>query len=350
MKVYPIFDRANRASKDKEGVVHVCISDKGVRKYIHTGVKILPKYWDERAWVVGRVDAPALNAIIRQVVDECAIGGGLKTYTNFIDFAYKQVQQHGGETPALAVKLLEKWGGIQEFKMLTEGYVRAFVNYMEERRYKAGTIRAYISALKRIVQEAREKGYIHHDPFKSIKLPKCVQTRSYLTEEEVQCIREVRLEDEKLRWARDCFIFQCYTGLAYIDMAHFDYAKDVIHERGQQYIVGGRHKTKERYRIMLLPPAIEVLARYDYELPIKHWHYSQYNDYCKLIGAYAGIKKNVTTHVARHTFATWALSKGLPIEVVSKMLAHADIKTTQVYAKILQKNVDEGYSKLAEGL
>lgn len=349
MKVYPIFDRANRAKKDKEGAVHVCISDKGKRKYIHSGVKVLPKHWDERTWVVGRSDAAVLNAAIKDLIDECTLGGGLVTATSFIAFAKQQALQRKASVRQ-AVALLERFGRLNAFKDVTEEGVRALLAYMEGKGYSAATIRLYMVALRHIAHKALELGYLRLNAFDNVKLPRVVSRRHYLTEEQVQKIKDVELDLPRWRWARDCFIFQCYTGLSYIDMVRLNCATDLVEEGGKRYIIGGRQKTRERYRIMLLPPALEVLARYDYVLPIGRMGYSSYNEACKYVGGRASIRFKTTTHVARHTFATWALSKGLPIEVVSKMLAHTDIKTTQIYAKILQKDVDAGFDKLAEGL
>lgn len=349
MKVYPIFDRANRANRNKEGAIHVCVSDKGKRKYIHSGIKVLPMHWDERVWVVGRPDASVLNSIIKQIIDNCMLRGGLGSVTSFIEFAEQEVNNKGDSIRG-AVAMFKRYGRMNSFKEATEDNARLFLKHMEQSKYSVYTIRLYISSLKKIAEEAKVQGYIRVNPFSRLILPKMIRKRAYLSEEEVKNIKEAYLENEKMCWARDCFIFQCYTGLSYVDVSNLNYATDVIHEEGKSYILGGRQKTKERYRIMLLPPALAILERYNYKLPLNKMSYQTYNNLCKLVGAYAGVKKKTTTHVARHTFATWALSKGLPIEIVSKMLAHTDIKTTQIYAKILQKDVDAGFDKLANAL
>ena len=102
-----------------------------------------------------------------------------------------------------------------------------------------------------------------------------------------------------------------------------------------------RIKTEEDYYIVLLSPALEVLKKYNYELPIIS--NTQYNLRLKLVADYAGLDKNLTTHMARHTFATLALTKGVQFKAVSKMLGHSSLKTTEEYAAILNKDVDMGY-------
>ena len=124
-----------------------------------------------------------------------------------------------------------------------------------------------------------------------------------------------------------------YTGLAYCDMALFDY-KTMTEKSGNIMYIDG-----ERLKTPILPPALAVLKKYDYKLPVIS--NQKLNDYLHLIQADLRINKEVTCHVARHSFATLMLSYNVPIEKTARMLGHKDIKTTQIYAKILKKNVEE---------
>ncbi|MEG2150288.1 MAG: site-specific integrase [Bacteroidaceae bacterium] len=154
--------------------------------------------------------------------------------------------------------------------------------------------------------------------------------------------------DKSISNVRDCFVFCCYTGLAYADLAKFNWETDVVFRDGKSFIEDVRQKTGSSYKIQILSPAMAILKKHDMKLPVIT--NQQYNLRLKVLSSYAGISKQLTSHMARHTFATWALSQGIRIETVSKMLAHSNIQTTQIYAKILQKEVDEAFDSLEEKL
>ena len=114
---------------------------------------------------------------------------------------------------------------------------------------------------------------------------------------------------------------------------------------GEDYIINDfRQKTGSEYNIMLLPPAMKILRKYNFNLNLMS--NQKCNDQLKLIAQMAGIHINLTMHVGRHTFATWALTEGVDIATVSKMLAHANVSTTEIYAKALQRKVTSGFSYL----
>jgi integrase len=143
--------------------------------------------------------------------------------------------------------------------------------------------------------------------------------------------------------ARDMFIFACYTGLAYSDLIKVS-RDDIFREGNDLCIVDKRQKTGTQYNIILLPKALEILERYNYNINLMT--NQKCNDNLKLIAHMANIPINLTMHVGRHTFATWALSRGVSIETVSKMLAHSDVGTTERYAKVLPAALVSGYHKL----
>jgi len=130
-----------------------------------------------------------------------------------------------------------------------------------------------------------------------------------------------------------------YTGLAYCDMCLFNY-KTMTEKHGNTiYIDGSRLKTGSSYFTPILPPALEVLKKYDNKLPIIS--NQKLNDYCHLIEADLKINKNVTCHIARHSFATLMLTYGAGYESTKRMLGHKDIRTTQIYGKVLKKTVED---------
>lgn len=136
--------------------------------------------------------------------------------------------------------------------------------------------------------------------------------------------------------------------MAYGDLYNFDFINK-IEKRGSKYVIADRRvKTNEDYFIVLLTPAMDILKKYDFKLPIMS--NQKYNYYLKVAASFAKIDKSLTSHCARHTFAVFALNNKVPIEVVSKMLGHTNIKTTQIYAKILNSEVEKGFDALEKVL
>ena len=147
--------------------------------------------------------------------------------------------------------------------------------------------------------------------------------------------------------ARDLFVFQMYTGLSYSDAQAFDINdyKKVKVENGERWVsIGNRIKTGVAYVSQLLPPVIDVLERHQWQVP--KVANAQYNESLKVIQQALGIKTRLHSHLARHTFATWMLRNGVPIEHVSKMVGHTNIRQTQRYAKVMPKAVYDDFEKV----
>ena len=159
-------------------------------------------------------------------------------------------------------------------------------------------------------------------------------------------IRKAEMPELKVEHARDLFVFSCYTGMAYCDVMAFDFKSMTIKCGDMYYIDGSRIKTGGVFFTPILPPAMEVLKKYDYKLP--HMSNQKANEYLKIIRIQLNIRQNMTFHVARHSFATLALAHGIAIENVAKMLGHKNIKTTQIYAKVLRKTLTDNSYMLAK--
>jgi integrase len=144
--------------------------------------------------------------------------------------------------------------------------------------------------------------------------------------------------------ARDLFVFQMYTGLAYGDTQTFD-INDYRLIDGTWKNTGERIKTGVPYVSQLLPPVVEILERYGWNVP--EINNSDYNTCLKALGMACGIERPLHSHMARHTFATWMLRQGVPIEHVSKMLGHTNITQTQRYAKIVAADIHGDFSRIA---
>jgi len=207
----------------------------------------------------------------------------------------------------------------------------------------------YHKHLRRVLNLAISLDYIDKNPYSKFKVGLDETHREILSMEELQRLEDKNIQIERLSVVRDIFIFACYTGLSFSDIAklsriHLQHGAD-----GKEWIIIDRSKTNNRCRIPILPKAREILKRYedypkisnkDVLLPVLT--NQKMNSYLKELGDICNINKNITMHIARHTFATSVtLSNGVPIETVSKILGHTSLKTTQIYAKVLDKKISE---------
>lgn len=203
---------------------------------------------------------------------------------------------------------------------------------------------------KTVVIFAQKSGIMTHDPFIHHHFHLEQVDRGFLTDEEIQRIMQKEFATPRLEAVRDIFIFSCFCGLAYIDVANLT-QDNIVSLDGKMWIMTKRQKTNIPSNILLLDIPLMIIDKYKGKttkgklLPILS--NQKMNSYLKEIADLCGIKKNLTFHLARHTFATMTLSKGVPIESVSKMLGHTNIKTTQIYARITNKKIEEDMLALA---
>lgn len=247
-----------------------------------------------------------------------------------------------------AIDAIEEFGKLSRFVDLSPKNVKEFDDEIRKVITLYGNVRTdstvytYHKVLKQYSKLACQYGYIQANPYDH---PMCHfkkgdnATRHPLTEEELHKLISMKFTSERLETARDLFIFSAYTGLAYADAQHFDFYTMVEKVNETYYIDGSRVKTGQDFYTPILPPAMDVLKKYDYRLPkISN---QKLNDNLHIVEAYAGFSKSMTSHIARHSFATLLISYGVPIENVAKMLGHAEVKTTQIYAKVLKETVEK---------
>ena len=178
--------------------------------------------------------------------------------------------------------------------------------------------------------------------------------RQFLDEEELEQLESTKMGNERLERIRDCFVFSCYTGLSYVDVKELNRDNIVKGIDGNHWISTKREKTDKPVKVPLLPKAQEILEKYmqcpemenkESLLPISS--NQKTNAYLKEIADSCDIDKNLTFHVARHTFATTVmLSNGVPIETVSKLLGHSKLSTTQIYARVVESKISEDIGNL----
>jgi len=212
-----------------------------------------------------------------------------------------------------------------------------------ERNCCHNTAVKYVKNFQKIINICLKNEWIIRDPFLKYKAKVREVERDYLTLVELRTISKKNFVSERLKLVRDIFVFSCYTGLAYIDVKQLSPENISLGIDGIMWIFKNRQKTDGPSNIPLLPIAKEILDRYSNNpecinenrvLPILS--NQKMNSYLKEIADVCGINKNLTFHAARHTFATTVtLSNGVPIESVSKMLGHKNLKSTQIYARVL---------------
>src|SRR5690554_458217 len=216
------------------------------------------------------------------------------------------------------------------------------------------TAHKYIKNLKRIMNIAIGLDWIPSNPFNNFKCTYIAPKREVLTQEEIDRIRFKKIDIKRLAEVRDVFIFCCYTGFAYSDIYNFEYDAITKGLDGEFWLTTERQKTGVKESVPLLPVALEIIKKYREHpycinknrlLPVNS--NQRYNGYLKEIADICGINKRITSHIARHTFATTiTLSNGVPIETVSSMLGHSSIRTTQIYAKVVESKVSQDMKSL----
>jgi site-specific recombinase XerD len=216
------------------------------------------------------------------------------------------------------------------------------------------TIMNYIKQLKKVIHQAIAYGYMDRDPFTEFKTTYQDPNRAFLTQQEIDVIEAKEIKIERLRVGRDIFLFMCYTGLSYSDLAKLTPEDISTGIDGGKWIINERNKTGNRFSIPLLPKALRILEKYTNHpecsvkgtiLPMRS--NQKLNSYLTEIADICEIQKNLTCHIARHTFETTiTLTNGVPIETVSKMLGHRNLQTTQIYSKVIDKKISEDMEKL----
>ena len=220
------------------------------------------------------------------------------------------------------------------------------------------TVMKHIERLRKMIKMAIRYEWMEKDPFISFQQKFHRVERGFLFEEELKRIEEKEFSIPRLQYVKDLFVFGCYTGLAYIDVIQLSPENIQIGIDKQYWLFTNRVKTDNPVRIPILPVAMDIINKYKNDLKaivqnrlFPNISNQKLNSYLKEIADLCQISKNLTFHLARHTFATTVtLTNGVPIESVSKMLGHSKISTTQIYAKVVEKKLGEDMKKLKERL
>lgn len=255
--------------------------------------------------------------------------------------------------------LLSEYGKTDiEITQLNHVFITGFEFYLKAECKITGVSAAkYIKHLKKIVNYCIANNWLTKNPFINFKSSAKAKERAYLTQQELDAISSRKFVFERLTQVRDVFVFCCYTGLSYADVKKLKRSEIGIGMDGDKWIFTSRQKTDTSSRIPLLPTALTILQRYqdhpqceNQGLLLPVLSNQKMNAYLKEIADLSDVFKHLTFHLARHTFATTVtLSNNVPIETVSKMLDHTNIKTTQHYAKILDLRLARIWLSLSRG-
>jgi site-specific recombinase XerD len=270
-----------------------------------------------------------------------------QSFPEFIeDYLDKEGLRSGSRRNIVVViDSLKKAKMLKTFADLTPVNLIKYDEYLHAQGDKSlSTIYNYHKKLHKYTHILWRNEMIPSDPYNHVQFKRGThKERQPLTEDELLKLRDAKLPP-KLDRTRDLFIFMAYTGLAYVDMCHFNF-KTMAEKQGNTYYINGeRIKTGSKFYAPILPPAQAVLEKYNYKLPtITN---QKLNDYLHLIEEKLDIHKAMTCHVARHSFATLLLTHDFTLEKTGRALGHKDLKTTQVYAKILPKAIVQQTDKL----
>ena len=227
---------------------------------------------------------------------------------------------------------------------LTPDFIKEFAVFLStDRGLQNGSIWTNCMWLKGVVMRAHFNGLIPRNPFAQFHISPNIKEREYLTEDELKTLMTHEFADSKLSYIRDIFVFASFTALSFVDIKELT-TDDIVEVNGDKWIISKRHKTKIPFQVKLLDIPLQIIKRYEpFQTDKSIFPNLNYWSICKPLKKMikeCGIRKAISFHCGRHGFATLALSKGMPIESVSRVLGHTNIVTTQLYAKITTQKID----------
>ena len=344
------------------------------QKYISTGILLYSNQW-KNGKIINTPDAMMLHQLldkmlmdVRQIImemyKECNITLDLipiklkqlhTSKINFIDFCKQRssIRKYGKSADSQErydrfIRLFTIWGKIQNFEDINERNIIQYDKYLIKEGMKPySKWNNYHRFLNSFILDAIDAGYIKRNPYKWINIEKeksITGIGKYLSPDEFKMLKAAKMPTISLERVRDVFIFQTYTCLSYSDLKEFD-ATLIEKVKDMSVYTGKRKKTNVSFTIPLLPPALEILKKYNNKLPVIS--NEKYNEYLKVVAQSAKIDKPISSHWARHTGATLLLNEGIEMKIISKICGHSSTKITeQIYAKLLDETVIDAVQEL----
>ncbi|MDC6367347.1 MULTISPECIES: site-specific integrase [Flavobacteriaceae] len=322
-----------------------CYSDLNLKGELVTASLVKAKYLNEDS------DSNTLQEILKyhnQKIEKTLAPGTIRNFGISENYINRFLQQKLKTSDVFLRQLNYKF--ISDFETFLIGYYPKG----HPKAMSHNTVMKHLQRLRKIVTLAYHLEWIDKDPFVRWKPTFETKQREFLSANELSNLETYTFPLERLDRVRDLFVFSCYTGISYADIIKLTVDNIVLGMDGSKWIYTKRQKTKTPVKIPLLDKAESIIEKYA-ENPITIVSETllpvltneKINLYLKEIADAVGIKKNLTFHMARHTFATTVtLSNGVPIETVSKLLGHTKIATTQIYARVLDRKLSDDMNAL----
>jgi site-specific recombinase XerD len=389
----------NKINKNGDAPIYARVTVNGKRAEIATGEKINPERWTAKLSCVkgNREDARTINNALDRIrlkikgiynllleegyhisadlVKDNFIGKKRKEHSVLEVFKYHNEQMRAQVGKEYALGTYKRY---ETSLMLTEEFIKHKYNrsdmqlselnfsFITEYEFYLKTVRnnnhnttiKYLRNFKKIIHMAVANDWLQKYPFLAHKVTIKEVKRDFLTQEELDRIDQKKFSTGRLELVKDIFVFCCYTGLSYVDVAKLTPNNIDIGIDGDQWLFVDRTKTGNPSHVPLLAPALAIIQKYQNNLEAENKGLllpmisnQKLNAYLKEIADVCNIQKHLTFHIARHTFATTVtLTNGVPIESVSSMLGHKNLRTTQIYAKVVKKKISDDMRKLKEKL
>lgn len=362
-----VFDRKGQATPTVRSSVEMRITYDYKQKFISTGIRLYSTQWKNGKVVncpdiiqvsqtldklLSDVRSAILDMMNEGCIDISSIPKMLELKKQkditFIEFCYQRtaVRKYGKRKDTQErynrfLRLFSKWGKIIQFHDISEESIIAYDKYLSEQGMKPySKWNNYHRFLSGFIQDAIAEGLLSRNPYKWVNIQKDKQGKGlerYLTPDEFRRIKTARMPTLCLERVRDVFVFQTYTCLRYSDLKLFD-ARLIKEVKGMKLYIREAKKTDKLFTTPILPPAWDILIKYDGQLPVIS--NPKYNEFLKVVAQAAGIDKPLSTHWARHTGATLLINEGVDAQIIKKICGHSSIKITeQIYAKLLDETV-----------
>lgn len=373
-KITFIYNRYKTATSSKPAVVEMRITYNYKQKYFSTGIMLYPNQW-KNGKIVNCPDIVQISQTldkmltdVRQIIYDMMNEGNIDIFAipdklkalhsdkiKFLDYCDQraEIRKYGKKKDSQErydrfMRLFKAWGKIKNFEDITEKNIISYDKYLLDQGMKPySKWNNYHRFLNGFILDAIDDGLMQKNPYKWVNIVKDKTSSSIdkcLTPTEFRKIKTCKMPTESLSRVRDIFVFQTYTCLRYSDLALFD-ASLIQEIKGMKVYIRKAKKTNKQFTVPILPPAWDILMKYEGKLPIIS--NVKYNLYLKNVAQAAGLDIKLTTHWARHTGATLLINEGVDGKIIKKICGHSSIKITeQIYAKLLDETVVDAVQDL----
>ena len=366
------FNRKNKLNKHGQASIQIECYLNGLRKYFDTKIKVTPSQWHEKTKSIRDTpNAVQQNSIIKEMIRELEsyeielINSGkvctLKMLENAFTFSKKstfnkwfelqiekEITKEGTKKNLKTVLAqLNSFNSNLSFSDIDFKFLKSFERFLIGKNLKPNTIANYFKIIKKIVRLTINNDLIsiHSNPFNAFKISMKKTDKTFLLPSEIDIIENLNLDNKSLEFTRDLFLFSCYTGLRFSDVITLEPTNIQMSDR-EKWLVKNQKKTDEKIKIPIYllfdGKPLKIIQKY-FKLGSKTLFKSitngTINVNLKRISSLAGIDKHITFHTARHTTATYLLSKGVSIFVVQKILGHSKLDTTQIYSHLIDETM-----------